>query len=281
MYIYKMAELQEFIKSVSDKSVNTQKAYKTQYNKLHKLLGKDVNETSEKKLMEIILEQPNNNGKQALINISILVRRIYGLKTEKLENLREKLKGDLKEDVKEKNAVLKDTLPSYEDLVEFTDHLWSKMEWRDYIINYLLLHYQVRNQDLVFDIVNKKKQTKDTDKNFMWLSPKKVVYTRNVYKTAKSYGKKTDIITDPKFIVAVKRVYACSSRDEECGVFIPTLSQAGYYIKKATYKQLGEGNYVKIIINHFRKDFSMLKTISENRGSSLTTLAENYDIRNI
>ena len=61
MYIYKMAELEEFIKSVSDKSVNTQKAYKTQYNKLHKLLGKDVNETSEKKLMEIILEQPNNN----------------------------------------------------------------------------------------------------------------------------------------------------------------------------------------------------------------------------
>ena len=155
------------------------------------------------------------------------------------------------------------------------------MEWRDYIINYLLLHYQVRNQDLVFDIVNKKRLTKDTDKNFMWLSGKKVVYTRNVYKTANSYGKKTDIITDPKFIVAMKRVYACSSRDEECGVFIPTLSQVGYYIKKATYKQLGEGNYVKIIINHFRKDFSKLKEISENRGTSLTTLAENYDIQNV
>jgi len=276
-----MTELEKLIESVADKSVNTQKSYKTQYNKLHKLLGKDVNETSEKKLIEVVLEQPNNNQKQALINIGILIRRLYKLSTTKLEALREKLKGNLKEDVKEKNAVLKDTLPSYSELVEYTDYLWDKMEWKDYIINYLLINYQVRNADLVFDIVDKKKLTKDTDKNFMWITPKKVVYTRNVYKTASTYGKKTDTITDPKFILAMKRVYACSKRDEECGVFIPTLSQVGYYIKKATYKQLGEGNYVKIIINHFRKDLTKLKSISENRGSSLTTLAENYDIQNL
>ena len=88
-----MAELDKLIESVSDKSINTQKSYKTQYNKLHKLLGKDVNEASEKKIIEIVMEQPNNNGKQALINIGILVRRIYGLKSSKLEDLREKLKG--------------------------------------------------------------------------------------------------------------------------------------------------------------------------------------------
>jgi hypothetical protein len=276
-----MSELNILIESVADKSVNTQKSYKTQYNKLHKLLGKDVNETSEKKLIETVLEQPNNNQKQALINIGILIRRLYKLSTTKLEALREKLKGNLKEDVKEKNAVLKDTLPSYSELVEYTDYLWEKMEWKDYIINYLLINYQVRNQDLVFDIVDKKRLTKDTDKNYMWITPKKVVYTRNVYKTASTYGKKTDTITDPKFILAMKRVYACSKRDEECGVFIPNLSQVGYYIKKATYKQLGEGNYVKIIINHFRKDLTKLKEISDNRGSSLTTLGENYDIENL
>jgi len=276
-----MTELEKLIASVSDKSVNTQKAYKTQYNKLFKLLDNEVNETSEKKLIEVVLEQQNNNQKQALINIAILIRRIYKLSTTKLEALREKLKGSLKEDVKEKNAVLKDTLPSYEELIEYTDYLWDKMEWRDYIINYLLINYQVRNADLVFDIVSKKRETKDETKNYMWITPKKVVYTRNVYKTASTYGKKTDIITDPKFILAMKRVYACKKRDEACGVFIPTLSQVGYYIKKASYKQLGEGAYVKIIISHFRKDFSKLKEISENRGTSLTTLAENYDIQNI
>ena len=276
-----MTELEKLIESVADKSVNTQKSYKTQYNKLYKLLGKDVNETSENKLIETVLEQPNNNQKQALINIAILIRRLYKLSTTKLEALREKLKGNLKEDVKEKNAVLKDTLPSYTELVEYTDYLWDKMEWRDYIINYLLINYQVRNADLVFDIVDKKRLTKDTDKNYMWITPKKVVYTRNVYKTACTYGKKTDTITDPKFILAMKRVYACKKRDEPCGEFIPTLSQVGYYIKKATFKQLGEGNYVKIVINHFRKDFTKLKEISQNRGTSLTTLGEVYDIENI
>ena len=276
-----MTELAELIKSVSDKSVNTQKAYKTQYTKLRNLLGKDVSEASEKKIIDTVLEQPNNNQKQALINIGILIRRINKNSTTKLEALREKLKGNLKVDVKEKNAVLKDTLPSYEELVEYTEYLWDKSEWTDYIINYLLLNYQVRNEDLVFGIVDKKRLTKDKDKNYMWLSPKKVVYTRNVYKTASTYGKKTNIITDPKFILAMKRVYACAKRDEECGVFIPTLSQTGYYIKKATFKQLGEGNYIKIVINHFRKDFTKLKEISDNRGTSLTTLAENYDIENL
>ena len=278
-----MSELDKLTESVADKSVNTQKSYKTQYNKLVNLLGKPVSETSEKKLIEIVLEQPNNNQRQALINIGILIRRlpINKLSTTKLEALREKLKGNLKEDVKEKNAVLQDTLPSYDDIVEYTENLWQQMEWRDYIINYLLINYQVRNQDLVFDLVNLKRQTKDDSKNYMWLSPKKVVYIRNVYKTANKYGKKIVTITDPKFLLAVKRVYACKKRDEECGVFIPTLSQVGYYIMKATYKQIGEGAYLKIIIKHHRKDFTKLTEISENRGTSMKTLGESYDIENL
>ena len=276
-----MSELEKLNDSVADKSVNTQKSYKTQYNKLVKLLGKLVSETSEKKLIEVVLEQANNNQRQALINIGILIRRLYSLSSTKLEALREKLKGNLKMDVKEKNAVLQDTLPSYDDIVEYTAHLWEQMEWRDYIINYLLINYQVRNQDLVFDLVNLKRQTKDETKNYMWLSPKKVVYIRNVYKTANKYGKKIVTITDPKFLLAVKRVYSCKKRDEPCGIFIPTLSQVGYYIQKASYKQIGEGAYVKIIINHYRKDFSKLKEISENRGTSLRILGESYDIENL
>ena len=276
-----MTELKRLMDSVSEKSVNTQKSYKTQYNKLHKLVEKDISETSEKKLLTIIMEQPNNNQKQALINIAILVRREQTLATTLLEDQREKLKGNLQEDVKAKNTVLKDTLPPYEELIEYMNYLWDKNEWTDYIINYLLIYYQTRNQDLIFDIVNKKKLTKDTDKNYMWLSPKKVVYTRNVYKTATTYKQKVDVITDPKFILAMRRVYACSSRGEECGVMIPTLSQVGYYVKKATYKALGEGNYVKIVINHFRNDFSMLKQISDNRGTSLDVMESNYDIEKV
>ncbi len=276
-----MTELDKLIASVSDKSVNTQKSYKTQYTKLRKLLGKDVGEASEKKLIELALEQPNRNQQQAMINIAILVRRLDKLSTTKLEDTREKNKGKIQEVVKEKNAVLNETLPPYQDLLDYADFLYSNNEWTDFVINYLLIHLQVRNADLVFDVVKLRREAKDPDKNYIWLTSKKAVFIRNVYKTASTYGRKTNTITDPKFIVAMKRVMACQKHKEDCGTFVPTLSQAGFYIKKASYKQLGEGKIVKIIVNHFRNDLQKLKEISENRGTSLTTLAESYDIKNL
>jgi hypothetical protein len=276
-----MTELAKLMTSVDDRSLNTQKSYKTQYNKLRKLLQKDVGEASEKKLIEIALEQPNRNQQQAMINIAILVRRLDKLSTTKLEDTREKNKNKIQEVVKENNAVLNETLPPYQDLLDYADFLYSTNEWTDYIINYLLIHLQVRNADLVFDVVKLRRDAKDPDKNYIWLTSKKAVFIRNVYKTASTYGRKTNVITDPKFIVAMKRVMACQKFKEDCGTFIPTLSQAGFYIKKASYKQLGEGKIVKIIVNHFRNDLQKLKEISQNRGTSLTTLAESYDIKNL
>ena len=44
-----MAELETFNNFISDKSKNTIKAYITQYKKLHRLLGKDISDTSQKK----------------------------------------------------------------------------------------------------------------------------------------------------------------------------------------------------------------------------------------
>ena len=52
----------------------------------------------------------------------------------------------------------------------------------------------------------------------------------------------------------------------------------GYYIQKATLDNLGEGTYVKIIINHFRNNLDKLNEISDNRGTSLKILKESYDI---
>ena len=275
-----MAELQKFMESVKDKSENTKKAYRIQYNKLTKLLGKDVGEASQKIIIDTVKEEDKASAQQALINIAILIRRGEGLSVVDLEKLREKNKGVIVKQTKEKNVKLDSSLPSYQDLVEYTDHLYDQSEWTDYIINYLLLYYQVRNLDLLFDIVKRKKQTKeDKSKNYIWISDKKAVYIRNVYKTADKYDMKENTITDKKFITAVKRVLGCQKSNLDCGVFIPTQSQLGYYIKKATYKGLGEGNYVKIVLHHFRNDFDKIKEISANRGTSIDTLGEFYDVK--
>ena len=276
-----MTELESFVASVEGKSANTIKTYKSQYNKLYKLLGKNIGETSEAKLLSTIDTTDNVNGRQALINIAIQVRRINKLSVLKLEAQREKNKHALIDNIKDTNLKLQNSLPSYKVLVDYMNALYEASSWTDYVINYLLINYQVRNLDLLFDIVKLKRDTKDTTKNYIWLSPKKVVYIRNVYKTAQKYKQKTIIMTDPKFMTAIKRVFACQKHNENCGIFIPNPDQLGYYIQNATYKKIGEGSYFKVVVAHFRDNLDKIKEISENRGTNITTILGSYDIENV
>ena len=61
--------------------------------------------------------------------------------------------------------------------------------------------------------------------------------------------------------------------------FIPNPNQVGYYVKQATLLGIGEGAVNKIIVNHFRNNIDKLKEISDNRGTSITTLIQSYDIK--
>jgi hypothetical protein len=284
-----MAEYDKFMNSIKEKSESTKKQYRIQYNKLFKLIGKPIAETSEKKIIEILDEIDNKNNSQALLNIAFLIRKGEGLSVAQLEKRRKQDKNKLIESVKEKNVELRENLPSYNDIVEYMNYLYDKGEWTDYIINYLLINLQVRNQDLDFTIVSRKKDASDNNKNYMWLqnTKGKATFIRNVYKTANinasdgtnhGYGQKVNNITEKKFIVALRRVLGCQKSGLDCGTFIPTKSAIAYHIIKSTYKQIGEGKYFKIIVNHFRNDLDKLKEISENRGTDLKTVLQSYDI---
>lgn len=284
--IYMDSEFDFFVKEIADKSVNTIKNYKTAYKKLMSIIGggegASISKAEEKKIVKKIREkEKNRNTQQSLINIAIMVKRQQ--KREDIEELikaREENKKMIIKMVQAKNVALQSSLPSYEKIQEYTDMLYDAGRWTDFVINYLLINYQVRNQDLDFDIVRFKRDTQDTDRNFMWVSNKKVVYTRNKYKTADTYGKKTITITDPKLVVAMKRILAHQKYDEAKGVFIPNTDQVGYYIKKATLDQIGEGAYMKIVVNKFRNNLDKIKEISENRGTDINTILTNYDIEN-
>ena len=283
-----MTEYDKFMESIKDKSDATKKQYRIQYNKLFQLTGKPIAETSEKKIIEILDTMDNKNNSQALLNIALLVRKMEGLSVDLLLARRKKDKDKLIDDVKQKNIELRENLPSYNDIVEYMDYLYQKDEWTDFIINYLLINLQVRNQDLDFEIVTRKRDATEQDKNYMWLQTTKgkATFIRNVYKTANintpdgetGYGQKVSNITDPRFITALRRVASLQKAGVDKGTFIPNKSAIAYYIQKSTYKQLGEGKYFKIIVNHFRNDVDMLKQISENRGTDLKTILTFYDI---
>ena len=199
-----ITELEIFVASLEGKSEKTIKTYKQQYNKLRQQLGKDIHESSQKKIIEIAGEQENNNTKQARLNIGILVRKLYNYDTKELEKKRDVWKGNIKEDIKKKNET--SSLPSYNDLLEYTDYLYENNKWVEFVINYLLINFQVRNEDLDFEIVDKKRDTKDDTKNYIWIARDKIVYIRNNYKTSKTYGMKMNTIKDKEFITAMKRI---------------------------------------------------------------------------
>ena len=275
-----MAEFKSFMDTLGEKSEFTKKTYRIQYNKLRKMLEVDIADVSQKKLIEIISQQSNPNQQQSSINIAVLVRRLNKLPTKELEAKREANKKEVVKQVKKVNESL--VLPTLNDLEEYLDYLYANNQWTDYIINYLLLEYQVRNKDVNFKIVTRKKDMTDKNKNYIWLDvkQKKALYVRRDYKTEKTYGEIQHLITDKEFIVALKRVLACQKHNEDCGVFIPNENQVGYYIMRSTYKGIGEGAYLKILINAYKNagNIQKLKEISDNRGTDLNTLLSNYNI---
>lgn len=275
-----MAELDDFKTEISDKTDNTQKSYLTQYKKLYKLLGKPIGESSQKKVIEVIMDNiANINGQQALYNVAILIRRMNHLSTSELESHRERNKKSIVAHVKEKNAELSESLPTYDDLLEFMEYLYNKTDYLGFVINYLLINYHVRNEDINAIIVDKKREVdKESDNNYIWLAPQKVVFIRQNYKTSDKYGTKEHTINDKRFMTAIRKVKEKAVSNGMEPRLVPDDKQTGYYIQKHTLKQLGEGKYVKIIINHYRDEIDKLKEIGMNRGTSYATLLSNYDI---
>lgn len=285
-----MNELDKFKETFANKSKITQGVYNSNYKKLRNLLDDvDIASVSQKKVIEIAETFDNRNTQQSLINIAYLIRKNEGLAINELETFRKKNQSFLKDKIYETNTALVDRLPSYDELVNFIDGLLKDQKYTQYVINYLLLHCQVRNADLNFNFVQYKKDTKDTSKNYLWFSAKTKTahYIRNVYKTAKiikpdgeitGYGQKVIKITDPQFIKVMKILVNYQKKEGKPVVFIPNLETIAYHVKRMTYKNLGETMYFKIVVNHFRSDPNMLKQISYNRGTDINTILESYDV---
>ena len=265
-----MSEEGVFFESIQGKSAQTQKSYRQQYKRLASELDKDIHSSSQKKIIEVAGEQKTINTIQARLNIAILVRRLYKYDVKELEKERDKNKERLVADVKQKNTEL--NLPDLSELYEFTEYLYENGKWTDYIINFLLLEFQVRNKDLNFTIVKRKRDAEDEHKNYIWLDRNKAIYIRRDYKTVGTYGIKTNTIYDVKFLTALRNVL------KKGDTFIPNEDQVGYYVKKATYKELGEGAYMKIMVNAYRDDLQKLRQLSTNRGTHINTIASHYDV---
>jgi len=75
-----------------------------------------------------------------------------------------------------RNKELAQNLPKYSELVEYTEDLFRKKNWIGYLINRLILDYNVRNEDIDLIITKDKNEINDED-NFILVRPRAMCKT--------------------------------------------------------------------------------------------------------
>ena len=270
------AEFKMLLEWIQDKKEATKKSYKASYRKLRVLVnGDNLRDVSEDRVIKTVNKSIDKvNTRQSLFNIAITARKMTPeLPHEKLIKQRTNNANEVEANVRQNNSQLK--LPDITEFDAYISDLFDKKKYREFIVNYLMRNYYVRNQDLLFDIVNLKIDMED-DLNYLWLDGKKqkVTYQRNSFKTVDTYGPKTYVITDPNFIRAVK---VCE-KQQYAFPLTDSPEKIGYYVKKLSFKELGEGAILKMIISHYKNDINKLKEISERRGTAIDVLLTSYNI---
>jgi len=159
-------------------------------------------------------------------------------------------------------------LPTLSEMKNHMENLYDKGDYKGYAIMYLFLIYNVRNLDLIAKVVKSKKQTNDTD-NFFVLGKKHVTYIRNNYKTANKYGTKLHLITNPKFLTAIKTLDYLLRETDNIDRIVKKIT--------ADIGNINEGTIVKIVLRE-NNTMNGLRRISHNRGTDVSTLIQNYNI---
>mgnify|MGYP003647017806 CR=1 FL=1 len=162
----------------------------------------------------------------------------------------------------------KHQLPSLKDIKDEMTALYERQDWRSFVILYLMVNYQVRNMDLVATVVNSKRDTNPTE-NFFIVGKGQVTYIRNKYKTSDTFGTKTHIIKNAKFMNAINQI----------GYVLNPVNNVDRVIKKATANigRITEGTITKIVLLE-NNNINGLKKVSKNRGTDLDTLVTSYNI---
>ena len=190
---------------------------------------------------------------------------------------RNKLKTAIEKHHKEINDNL--NLPTYGELTAYLDTLYKNNEHLKYVINYLLINYGVRNKDLDVIIVRDKKHITNDDNYFVVLKTR-VIWVRNVYKTAGKYGSKSITIKNIKFMKSLNAL----QRGDNAPLLINASGgriadgTIGYFIQNLTLDRIGEGNIAKIIMEHNKGNYNKLTELSNHRGTNVETLISRYNI---
>ena len=266
------AELNAFVasKAVSD---TTKKNYRDQYERITRLTGKTIADTGEVELLQAIQAlNPKNNptSEWTLINLPLMIRRqhnksiaIFEARRLILQPLMEQHNSKLKKD-------LHNSLPTKDELTTFTQELFNKKKYKEFITNWLILTYGVRNKDIdaFITTATDHKLMNDNTINYLIIKETQVEWIINEYKTLMTFGVKNIIIKNKQFMDALKQEHIKSS------------SGLSTYIIRQLYNGLSEADYFKVNMNWINTQHNtteLLERFSRTRGTSLANIMTYYD----
>ncbi len=278
-------EKQSLIKELGE---STAKSYAGSYMRLRKILKMTDKRKPIKKIpIDTILHHIKDvENPSTAYSVFVIAKKIfsYADNKEKFDEL-DKIIKERKRDIQvTKNKNLTQSLPTYKEIAAAVK---KETDPRKYITSFIMFKINTRNQDIALaDLHSQKKDNYDEKRNHLILDGNRVIFIRNVYKTAKKYGQKKNIIAVKKFADMVKELLGDAETKplftRKNGEHITPASIASY-LKKYVVLGLNEGQIIKAVLKYADEQgsYDMLRKISANRGTGVNVLLQEYDVSNI
>jgi hypothetical protein len=270
-----MSELLKMFEFKQDLKPATKKSYECVYNRMieSNQFVFDIAETTQDKIIKYINEiDAKPSSRLNMLNVAIVLKQAHNKPVVDLLKQREKYKLEQQLIREQSNKELTTDLPTIAELKDYLQSLFNEGKWLGFVVNFLLINLSVRNADLFLDIVDSGKNL-PADNNYLVIRSKDIHYIRNVYKTADTYNTKKNIITDKRFITAVKQLGLRPLIVNKEGEKVP-LTSIGTYVKRLSYNELGEILLFKAVLNN--ASVNGLKKSSKARGTDISTAVNYY-----
>jgi hypothetical protein len=270
---------------------SSQKTYKNSYLKLRDVLGLADKRKRVKNvfLLDDILiklnDIPNPNTRYSVFKIVV---KLFPEKQyeDTIANYFTEIKTVVRKHKVCDNKQLQTTIASYDDINKAIKKETNPLV---YITSFLIFRVNSRNQDIAYTKVHKSVDNEDAldnSMNHLYIKNGKAVWIRNIYKTAKTYGQKRNVINVKKFVAMIQQFLGEAdskmlySKSDGSPVSITSVAS---YLRRRIVLGLTEGEIVKSVLSHIEKngDNQMLRAVADNRGTSIAVLMKEYDVNNV
>jgi len=265
-------------------NTKTKTAYEHHYNRLMNLTNnRNVLDFKDdvKELINILRKTDiPPSSKKSILNVISIILNTKEKPIKLISDYREELEAKHYENKKESNKDLINELPTLAVLNTFLDDLLTRQMYREYIMNYLIIKFGVRNMDLDVIITDDKSKVNKVD-NFLLITKTYISFIVNKYKTRDVYGSKKMKVEVKPFINAVIKLHdECG--DEVCKLLVNSdgneVKDKNKFIQQRTYNKLGEGKIFKALVKDYvsRGKIEKTKVYGKTRGTDMETILADY-----